>query len=175
MKRSTPPGAAAPRDPRTARNRNRFKHLNTLAAALAARLRVKDAILDGEITCADETGSPIFIGMLRRRHAVCFVAFDLLWLNGEDWRELPLVRAQGAAQASIAAPLQSPNSRSGGRRRARADTHGRRRENTIAKASLPSERAIRTTAASTGGGLRTLRIRRRKGATSCSTTAPAVL
>ena len=40
------------------RNRNRFKHLDTLAAALARRLRVKDAILDGEIICADETGRP---------------------------------------------------------------------------------------------------------------------
>jgi hypothetical protein len=29
------------------RNRNRFKHLDTLAAALAKRLRVEDAILDG--------------------------------------------------------------------------------------------------------------------------------
>ena len=60
------------------RNRNRFKHLDPLAAALAKRLRVKDAILDGEIICADQTGRPIFIDMLRGRHPVCFVAFDLL-------------------------------------------------------------------------------------------------
>jgi bifunctional non-homologous end joining protein LigD len=73
------------------RNRYRFKHLDTLAAALAKRLRVEDAILDGEIICADETGRPIFIEMLRGRHPMCFVAFDLLWLNGEDLRPLPLV------------------------------------------------------------------------------------
>ena len=73
------------------RNRNRFKHLDTLAAALAKRLRVTDAILDGEIICADETGRPIFIEMLRGHHPMCFVAFDLLWLNGEDLRALPLV------------------------------------------------------------------------------------
>ena len=36
-------------------------------------------------------GRPIFIEMLRGRHPVCFVAFDLLWLNGEDLRLLPLV------------------------------------------------------------------------------------
>jgi bifunctional non-homologous end joining protein LigD len=29
--------------------------------------------------------------MLRGPHPVCFVAFDLLWLNGEDLRPLPLV------------------------------------------------------------------------------------
>jgi len=73
------------------RNRYRFKHLDTLAAALAKRLKVSDAILDGEVICADETGRPIFLEMLRGRHPVCFVAFDLLWLNGEDLRPLPLV------------------------------------------------------------------------------------
>ena len=73
------------------RNRNRFKHLDPLAAALAKRLKVTDAILDGEIICADKTGRPIFIEVLRGRHPMCFVAFDLLWLNGEDLRPLPLV------------------------------------------------------------------------------------
>jgi ATP-dependent DNA ligase len=53
--------------------------------------RRRSAILDAEIICADETGRPIFIEMLRGRHPVCFVAFDLLWLNGEDLRPLPLV------------------------------------------------------------------------------------
>jgi ATP-dependent DNA ligase len=73
------------------RNRNRLRHLDQLAAALAKRLKVNDAILDGEIICADETGRPIFIEMLRGRHPVCFVAFDLLWLDGEDLRALPLI------------------------------------------------------------------------------------
>src|SRR5215469_11488304 len=60
------------------RNRNRFKHLDTLAAAVAKRLKVTNAVLDGEVICADEAGRPIFIDLLRRRDA-CFVAFDLLW------------------------------------------------------------------------------------------------
>ena len=72
------------------RNRNRFKHLDPLAAALAKRLRASDAILDGEVICVDETGRPIFIDLLRRKEP-CFVAFDLLWLNGENLRPLPLV------------------------------------------------------------------------------------
>ena len=55
------------------RNRNRFRHLDTLASALAKRLRVADAILDGEIICADETGRPIFIEMPRGRYPMCFV------------------------------------------------------------------------------------------------------
>jgi bifunctional non-homologous end joining protein LigD len=73
------------------RNRNRFRHLDELAAALAKRLRVNDAILDGEVICVDETGRPIFLEMLRGRHPCCFIAFDLLWLNGEDLRPLPLI------------------------------------------------------------------------------------
>jgi bifunctional non-homologous end joining protein LigD len=72
------------------RNRNRFKHLDPLAMALAKRLRVTNAVLDGEVCCVDETGRPIFIDLLRRKEP-CFVAFDLLWLNGEDLRPLPLV------------------------------------------------------------------------------------
>ena len=57
--KSTPPARASSREP------------DTLAAALAKRLCVKDAILDGEIICVDATGRPIFIEMLRGRHPVC--------------------------------------------------------------------------------------------------------
>ncbi len=73
------------------RNRYRFKHLDRLAAAVAERLKVSNAILDGEIICADATGRPIFIEMLRGRHPMCFVAFDLLWLNGDNYRVRPLI------------------------------------------------------------------------------------
>jgi bifunctional non-homologous end joining protein LigD len=72
------------------RNRNQFEHLEPLAAAPAKRLRVSDAILDSEVICVDETGRPIFLDLLRRKEP-CFVAFDLLWLNGEDLRPLPLM------------------------------------------------------------------------------------
>jgi hypothetical protein len=44
------------KQPSVSRNRNRFKHLDPLAAALAKRLRVTDAILDGDLICVDETG-----------------------------------------------------------------------------------------------------------------------
>jgi len=80
------------------RNRYRFKHMDPLAVALAKRLRVTDAILDGEIICADEPGRPIFLEMLRGRHPVCFVAFDLLWLNGEDLRPLPLIERKAGLE-----------------------------------------------------------------------------
>jgi bifunctional non-homologous end joining protein LigD len=62
-----------------------------LAAALVKRLRLEDAILDGEVICVDETGRPIFLEMLRGHDRCCFIACDLLWLNDEDLRPLPLV------------------------------------------------------------------------------------
>jgi bifunctional non-homologous end joining protein LigD len=73
------------------RNRNRFKHMDALAALLAKRLRITDAVLDGELISADASGRPIFMDLLRRRAPACFIAFDLLWLNGEDLRSLPLI------------------------------------------------------------------------------------
>jgi hypothetical protein len=62
-----------------------------MLAALANRLGVIDAIFDGEMICADETGRSIFTEMLLGRHPVCFVAFDPLWPNSRDLRPLPLV------------------------------------------------------------------------------------
>src|SRR5690242_20659555 len=40
------------------RNRNRFKHMDALAATLAKRLRINDAILDGELICALRAAGP---------------------------------------------------------------------------------------------------------------------
>src|SRR5215469_12529807 len=57
---------------------------------LAASLDVGDAILDGEIIVADETGRPQFYDLLRDARAPTYVAFDVIWLNGVDLRPLPL-------------------------------------------------------------------------------------
>ena len=55
-----------------------------------ASLDVGDAILDGEVIAADETGRPQFYDLLRDTQAPAYVAFDLIWLNGGDLRPLPL-------------------------------------------------------------------------------------
>ena len=62
------------------------RRFGTLATALAKVLKVKDAILDGEIVTKDSTGRPIFLDLLSRRGEVSYVAFDLLWPNGRDLR-----------------------------------------------------------------------------------------
>jgi len=47
--------------------------------------RRRDLCLDGE------TGHPIFNRLLFRRAQPFFYAFDVLWLDGEDLRHLPLI------------------------------------------------------------------------------------
>lgn len=48
-------------------------------------------ILDGEIICLDQNGVSRFNELLNRKTEPVFYAFDLLWLNGEDPRQLPLI------------------------------------------------------------------------------------
>jgi bifunctional non-homologous end joining protein LigD len=56
-----------------------------------AGLKVKNAVIDGEIVCLDEEGRSIFNELLFRRGSPVFYAFDLLYLDGRDMRQLPLI------------------------------------------------------------------------------------
>jgi bifunctional non-homologous end joining protein LigD len=56
-----------------------------------AKLPVENAILDGELVCLDKNGVSQFNVLLDRKVEPVFYAFDLLWLNGEDLRQLPLI------------------------------------------------------------------------------------
>src|SRR5262249_49931465 len=73
------------------RNGNVFRGFAELATWIAKHLRVKSAVLDGEIACVDDSGRPIFRDLLFRRRQCVFIAFDVLYLNGKDLRMLPLV------------------------------------------------------------------------------------
>ena len=72
------------------RNGNPMHRFAGLSDRIAASLDVGDAILDGEVIAADETGRPQFYDLLRHTRAPAYVAFDLIWLNGADLRPLPL-------------------------------------------------------------------------------------
>ena len=56
-----------------------------------AELPVRNAILDGEIICIDGKGVSQFNRLLSRKAEPIFYAFDLLWVNDEDLRRLPLI------------------------------------------------------------------------------------
>src|SRR5262249_36180863 len=82
------------------RNGHAFRKFDGLPAALA-RLRVRDAILDREIVCLDDAGRPCFDSLFYRRREPSFFAFDLLWLDGQDLRERPLLDRKRALRRIV--------------------------------------------------------------------------
>jgi len=53
-------------------------------------------VLDGEIVCLDAQGRLHFDQLFYRRGTPRFIAFDLLWMNGRDYRPRPLLERQPA-------------------------------------------------------------------------------
>src|ERR1700751_147548 len=88
------------------RNGNLLTRFDALGSALAAELDVDDAIIDGEVIAADETGRPRFYDLLRSTRAPAYVAFDIVWLNGADLRSLPLQERRRTLQTIL--PKGSP-------------------------------------------------------------------
>jgi len=72
------------------RNGNLMSRFEGFGEKIPASLDVGDAILDGEIISADETGRPKFYDLLRATRPPAYVTFDVMWLNGVDLRALPL-------------------------------------------------------------------------------------
>jgi ATP-dependent DNA ligase len=108
------------------RNNNVMARFDALADEVAAALNIDDAILDGEVIAADETGRPVFIDLLRGMRP-----FDILWLNGTDLRPLPLherrLLVAGNSAEGIADRLQCAIRRWPSLRALRADVRERPR------------------------------------------------
>jgi bifunctional non-homologous end joining protein LigD len=51
----------------------------------------REVIVDGEIVSLDPRGKPNLRELLKGRGYLAFAAFDLLWLDGDDLRGLPLL------------------------------------------------------------------------------------
>jgi len=83
------------------RKQNQFKSFSPLATSVA-KLKVQNAIIDGDVVCLDKDGKSAFLDLMRRRKAEAILyCFDLLWLNNEDLRNLPLLeRKFGLRQQS---------------------------------------------------------------------------
>ena len=73
------------------RNRNPFKTFEPLAQAIAQDFAGRSAILDGEIVRPGPDGRQQFYQLMRRLGPFCFYGFDLLWLDGRDLRDRPLL------------------------------------------------------------------------------------
>jgi len=83
-------------------SRNRLEQHNPAIADAIAQLPVKDAILDGEVTGV--WGPPTLRDADKARR-LAYHVFDLLWLNGRDLMDLPLLERRDLL-ASL--PLRRP-------------------------------------------------------------------
>jgi bifunctional non-homologous end joining protein LigD len=88
------------------RNGNVLSRFEALGDQVAAALDVDEAVIDGEVIAADETGRPQFYELIRLPRRARYVAFDILWLNGTDLRALPLSERRKRLQAIL--PEGSP-------------------------------------------------------------------
>jgi ATP-dependent DNA ligase len=82
------------------RRRNPYKTFQALRNSLA-KLKVNNAVIDGELVCLDAEGRSIFNELLHRKGFPAFYAFDLLSLNGRDLRQLPLIERKEKLRAIL--------------------------------------------------------------------------
>jgi ATP-dependent DNA ligase len=66
------------------RKGNEMKRFEQLGSAIGKAIKIKSAVLDGEIVALDEAGLPAFYHLMRRKCHAVYYAFDLLWLDGND-------------------------------------------------------------------------------------------
>jgi len=66
---------------------------------------VPDVILVSEIICLEEHWVSQFNQLLGRKAEPVFYVFDLLWLNGEDLRQLPLIERKARLRGFVSPVL----------------------------------------------------------------------
>jgi len=66
---------------------------------------VPDVILVSEIICLEEHLVSQFNQLLGRKAEPVFYVFDLLWLNGEDLRQLPLIERKARLRGFVSPVL----------------------------------------------------------------------
>ena len=89
------------------RKKHKLSGYQDLRAALVKEVHASAAILDGELAVTDHMGRTVFADLMQRRNLARYFAFDLLWLNGEDLRHLPLLRRKEKLKRIL--PSRSPH------------------------------------------------------------------
>jgi hypothetical protein len=87
--------------------KHRLTGFRDLAEAIVKELNVESAILDGELVATDGRGRTVFAALMQRSRTVRYYSFDLMWLNGEDLRRLPLRRRKEKLKQVM--PSRSPH------------------------------------------------------------------
>ena len=83
------------------RNGNEFRSFPILNDEIPAELRARSAILDAEIVCLDRVGKSQFRDLLFRRGEPRLYVFDLLWIDGLDLRERPLIERKSRLRQAV--------------------------------------------------------------------------
>jgi bifunctional non-homologous end joining protein LigD len=78
-----------------------MKRFEDVSAALGKELKVSNAVLDGEVVAVDESGMPAFYDLMKRKRQAVYFTFDILWLNGKDLRDLPLLERKKILRSVI--------------------------------------------------------------------------
>jgi bifunctional non-homologous end joining protein LigD len=70
----------------------------------AARLKITSLVIDGEAVYCGKDGIPDFDALRSQANDqhVCLMAFDLMELNGEDWRQQPLLERKSKLSRLLA-------------------------------------------------------------------------
>ena len=82
-----------------------FDQFDGLRLALREQVECRDAILDGEIVALDRHGRPDYRELIGGGSAIAYAVFDILWLDGEDLRPLPL--AERKRRLDLAVPANT--------------------------------------------------------------------
>ena len=119
------------------RNKKSFNERFPEIVAAMKQLKVKDAILDGEIVALDQDNRPTF-QLLQNYEGgpLSYYLFDLLMLNGENWTNRPLEKRKERLQKllkGIKAPLLFSSNLSGSPKAIWKQIQKQRLEGIIAK------------------------------------------
>ncbi len=88
------------------RNDFDYSRFRDLMQSIATELDGEDAIVDGEIVVLDEDGKSQFYDLMLNRGVPIFAAFDILWLDGEDLRDLPLWERKSILEGCLRKPSE---------------------------------------------------------------------
>jgi bifunctional non-homologous end joining protein LigD len=81
-----------------------LKQFASLADEIRDQLRVRDAILDGEVLAVNADGFADFGLLMRGQGQLHYAAFDLVYLNGRDLRDKPLTQRKRRLERLIPEP-----------------------------------------------------------------------
>ncbi len=66
-----------------------LSQFESLGERIQEQLKIRNAVMDGEVVAYDPERRPNLVHLNSRKRAPTYVAFDLLWLDGEDLRMKP--------------------------------------------------------------------------------------